>query len=81
MTKSVVCTTLMIEVRGPMDASTKRIRFVEDILRNSICTLDRDFPQKPYPANEMLLASPRTWEIRPWQKMTGSIRLRSTSDE
>jgi DNA-binding XRE family transcriptional regulator len=28
---------------GPFDASVKRIRFVEDILRNCIRTLDRDF--------------------------------------
>jgi hypothetical protein len=41
--KPVVCTTLMIEVMGPKDASGKRIRFVEDILRGCICTLDKDF--------------------------------------
>lgn len=49
MTKSVVCTTLIIEVVGPMDASTKRIRFVEGILRNSIRTLDRNFRKSRIP--------------------------------
>jgi hypothetical protein len=41
--KPVICTTLMIEVLGPKDASTKRIKFVEDILRGCIRTLDKDF--------------------------------------
>jgi hypothetical protein len=41
--KPVVCTTLLIEVLGPMDARVKRIRFIEDILRNCIRTPDRDF--------------------------------------
>jgi len=41
--KPVVCTTLLIEVLGPMDASRKRILFVEDILRGCIRTLDKDF--------------------------------------
>ncbi len=47
--KPVVCTTLLIEVLGPMDASVKRIRFVEDILRNCIRTLDRDFGRSRIP--------------------------------
>jgi hypothetical protein len=47
--KPVVCTTLLIEVLGPMDASMKRIRFVEDILRNCIRTLDRDFRASKFP--------------------------------
>jgi hypothetical protein len=41
--KPVVCTTLLIEVLGPMDASRKRILFIEDILRGCIRTLDKDF--------------------------------------
>jgi hypothetical protein len=41
--KPVVCTSLHIEIMGPKDASTKRIRFVEDILRDCISTLDKDF--------------------------------------
>jgi hypothetical protein len=47
--KPVVCTTLMIEVMGPKDASTKRIRFVEDILRACIKTLDKDFRRSRIP--------------------------------
>jgi len=43
MSKPVVCTSLMIEIMGPIDASRKRIRFVEDILRGCIRTLDKDF--------------------------------------
>ena len=42
MAQQVVSTTLMIEILGPKDASAKRIRFVEDILRNCIKTLDKD---------------------------------------
>jgi hypothetical protein len=49
MTKRVVCTTLMIEILGPKDASAKRIQFVEDILRNCIKTLDRDFRKSRIP--------------------------------
>ena len=49
MTKPVVCTTLMIEIHGPRDASSKRIRFVEDILRNCIKTLDKDFRKSRIP--------------------------------
>jgi hypothetical protein len=49
MTKPVVCTTLMIEIHGPRDASSKRIRFVEDILRNCIMTLDKDFRKSRIP--------------------------------
>jgi hypothetical protein len=47
--KPVVCTTLMIEVLGPMDASRKRILFVEDILRGCIRTLDKDFRTSKIP--------------------------------
>jgi hypothetical protein len=47
--KPVVCTTLMITVMGPREASAKRIRFVEDILRNCIKTLDRDFRRSRIP--------------------------------
>ena len=47
--KPVICTTLMVEVLGPKDASAKRIRFVEDILRNCIRTLDRDFRKSRIP--------------------------------
>jgi hypothetical protein len=43
MKKPVVCTTLMVEVMGPADASRKRIKFVENILRSCIRTLDKDF--------------------------------------
>jgi hypothetical protein len=43
MNKPVVCTTLMVEVMGPADASRKRIKFVENILRGCIRTLDKDF--------------------------------------
>lgn len=49
MTKRVVCTTLMIEILGPKDASAKRIQFVEDILRNCIKTLDKDFRKSRIP--------------------------------
>lgn len=49
MTKPVVCTTLMIEIYGPRNASSKRIRFVEDILRNCIKTLDKDFRKSRFP--------------------------------
>ena len=41
--KAVICTTLMIEVMGPKDASVKRVRFVEDILHGCIRTLNKDF--------------------------------------
>ena len=47
--KPVVCTTLMITVMGSKDATAKRIRFVEDILRNCIKTLDRDFRRSRIP--------------------------------
>ena len=47
--KPVICTTLMVEVLGPKDANAKRIRFVEDILRNCIRTLDRDFRKSRIP--------------------------------
>ena len=47
--KPVVCTTLMITVMGPKDATVKRIRFVEDILRNCIKTLDKDFRKSRIP--------------------------------
>jgi len=49
MAKEVVATTLMIEILGPKDASAKRIRFVEDILRNCIRTLDKDFRKSRIP--------------------------------
>ena len=49
MAKPVVSTTLMIEILGPKDASAKRIRFVEDILRNCIETLDMDFRKSRIP--------------------------------
>jgi hypothetical protein len=49
MAKQVVATTLMIEILGPKDASAKRIRFVEDILRNCIKTLDKDFRNSRIP--------------------------------
>jgi hypothetical protein len=39
----------MITVMGPRDATVKRIRFVEDILRNCIRTLDRDFRRSRIP--------------------------------
>ena len=47
--KPVVCTTLMITIMGPKDATVKRIRFVEDILRNCIKTLDKDFRKSRIP--------------------------------
>jgi hypothetical protein len=47
--RPVVCTRLMIEVMGPKDASVKRIRFVEDILRGCIRTLDKDFRRSRIP--------------------------------
>jgi hypothetical protein len=47
--KPVVCTSLHIDVMGPKDASAKRIRFVEDILRGCIRTLDRDFRTSKIP--------------------------------
>jgi len=37
------------EIYGPRDASSKRIRFVEDILRNCIKTLDKDFRKSRIP--------------------------------
>jgi hypothetical protein len=43
MNKLVVCTKLVVEVMGPDDASRKRIKFVENILRGCIRTLDKDF--------------------------------------
>jgi hypothetical protein len=49
MAKQVVATTLMIEILGPKDASAKRIRFVEDILRNCLKTLDKDFRKSRIP--------------------------------
>jgi hypothetical protein len=49
MAKQVVSTTLMIEILGPEDASAKRIRFVEDVLRNCIKTLDKDFRKSRIP--------------------------------
>ena len=49
MAKPVICTTLMIEILGPRDASAKRIQFVEDLLRNCIKTLDRDFRKSRIP--------------------------------
>jgi hypothetical protein len=49
MAKQVVSTTLMIEILGPKDASAKRIRFVENILRNCIKTLDKDFRKSRIP--------------------------------
>jgi hypothetical protein len=49
MVKRVVSATLMIEILGPKDASAKRIRFVEDILRNCIKTLDKDFRKSRIP--------------------------------
>jgi hypothetical protein len=39
----------MVEVLGPKDASAKRIRFVEDILRGCIRTLDNDFHTSKIP--------------------------------
>ena len=39
----------MVEVLGQKNASAKRIRFVEDILRNCIKTLDRDFRKSRIP--------------------------------
>lgn len=39
----------MITVMGSKDATAKRIRFVEDILRNCIKTLDRDFRRSRIP--------------------------------
>ena len=47
--KPVVCTTLLIEIFGPMDASRKRILFVEDILRGCIRTLDKGFRTSKIP--------------------------------
>jgi hypothetical protein len=49
MAKQIVATTLMIEILGPKDASAKRIRFVEDVLRNCIKTLDKDFRESRIP--------------------------------
>ena len=49
MAKQVVATTLMIEILGPKDASAKRIRFVEHILRNCIKTLDKNFRKSHIP--------------------------------
>lgn len=42
-TKTVICAQVMIDVMGPANASRKRIRFVVDILRGCIRTLDKDF--------------------------------------
>jgi hypothetical protein len=39
----------MITIMGPKDATVKRIRFVEDILRNCIKTLDKDFRKSTIP--------------------------------
>ena len=47
--KKVVCITLTVEVLGPADASVKRIRFVRNILRESIKTLDKDFQKSRFP--------------------------------
>jgi len=47
--KPVVCTTLMVTIMGPKDATVRRIRFVEDVLRNAIKTLDRDFRRSRIP--------------------------------
>lgn len=49
MAKQIVSTTLMIEILGPRDASTKRIRFVEDVLRNCVKALDQDFRKSRIP--------------------------------
>jgi hypothetical protein len=49
MPQPVICTTLLVEVLGPRDASTKRICFMEDILRNSIKSLDKDFRKSRIP--------------------------------
>jgi hypothetical protein len=47
--KPVICTQVSIDVMGPADASRKRIRFVADILRNCIRTLDKDFRRSRIP--------------------------------
>jgi hypothetical protein len=47
--KPVICTQVTIDVMGPADASRKRIRFVADILRNCIRTLDKDFRKSRIP--------------------------------
>jgi len=45
----VICMQVIIDVMGPADASRKRIRFVADILRNCIRTLDKDFRKSRIP--------------------------------
>jgi hypothetical protein len=62
--KPVICTTLMIEVLGPKDASVKRIRFVEDILRNCIRTLDRDFRKSRIPQMKRFSLKPESLRRR-----------------
>jgi DNA-binding XRE family transcriptional regulator len=83
--KPVVCTSLHLEIMGPKDASSKRIRFVEDILRDCIRTLDKDFrtgriPQtkgfylKPEPNYRGLKHSVKfKKEFAMWQKNFGVV--------
>jgi len=47
--KPIVCAQVSIDVMGPADASRKRIRFVADILRSCIRTLDKDFRKSRIP--------------------------------
>jgi hypothetical protein len=47
--KPVICIQVIIDVMGPADTSRKRIRFVADILRNCIRTLDKDFRKSRIP--------------------------------
>jgi hypothetical protein len=59
-TKPVICKQVVIDVMGPADASRKRIRFVADILRGCIRTLDKDFRTSRIPQmNGFSLRVPR----------------------
>jgi hypothetical protein len=82
--KPVICTTLMIEVLGPRDATVKRIRFVEDILRGCIRTLDKDFPNEPHTADEGFLPQARataTAERQTWQEVKSRCEAPKRSSE
>jgi hypothetical protein len=47
--KNVLCTQLIVDVMGPRDADGKRIRIVESILRNTLCSLAADFKSNRIP--------------------------------
>jgi hypothetical protein len=58
MPRPVLCATLLIQALGPRDASTRRIRSAEDILRNCIKTLDKDFRKSRIPQMKGFLLRP-----------------------